>query len=442
MLARRLVQQLGGDLDRVLGVDEGQTETPLATRQETGVELRQVAGLTAGASMRLTDGMYQFGQSAANDRGLNTGQPEEIGFSLTVRGTETWIETGGGLVTLDGESLTETTKVGDSVIEVGSARFVVAIPRRPERRKRPRNAQSASEMTAQLPPIEVPDLADVDKTSQRSLPSILGVLRGNQVNPMAEQLAKLVRTRRAEDLDRLRSCHPDPEEILYRAKNGRTMAWDRLAAHPLFAQVSIAIGDMPWRPTFDRPDRIPTNAADGFRHLLSAPSVPLTADLRRGPLGIVGSRPARLAVARHVMTSLATLSPPEALTLAVMADEERATDWGWADALPHNLGGNEAALPVFLVDGLHHLADSSIEESLANGEEFGCIFLGDDMHQMPGTCSSVLLIDDNGSAVVIDNTDGTSTMGTTPLGISADLAASAVQWLRTLATRQLSSRRT
>ena len=430
-LAQRLAIQLGDDVDRILGQPTNTGDVYVDTRHDTGVELRQIAGLTAGATMRLSDGSYQFGQSESNHRGLNEGQPAQVGFALTVKENETWIEAGAVDVTLNGEAIDGPTKVGDAVIEVGSARFLVARPRRPVRRRQTNN----DEFIPAERLIEVPDLADLSSSqSGRGRSSLLSVLRGHsQSDPAAELLTQLVRAQREEVIGQRRASHPHPEEIVYRARNARSVAWDRPIDHPKFGQVPVAFADIAWRPQFDRPDRVPTSASDAFAHLQTLPSVPIVADLRVGPLGIIGSRASVLSVARNVMLTLATVSSPDDLTIAVLADEARASQWSWADTLPHNIPEGAQAFPILVVDGLHHASDPALEGALASTGEFGCILLGDDIEELPSVCSTVVLIDDGGTATVIDNRTGATTMGSTPLGLSLDLASVAVNSLRSLA---------
>ncbi len=416
-LARRIALQLGDDLDRILD-EQTASDIVLDTRHETGVELRQIAGLTSGAAMRLSDGSYQFGQAEAGERGLNEGTPKEVGFVLTVDGERGWLEPGAGRVTLDGAQITERTEIGDKVIEAGSARFELRVPRRPSRRR----------IVAADEPVETPiEVPAPGETSTRNRSTLLGAILGASSDGPDDVIRGLVEENRAQSLRRRRAAHPHPEEIMNRARNARNDAWSRNRTHPLFATVAVAYGEQAWRPQFDRPDRVSTRAAEGFHDLLVAPSVPITASLTHGPLGIIGSRPSALAVARHVVTALCTLSPPDALSLAVLADEVRAGDWAWSDRLPHNRDDDDA-MPILVVDGLHHAANQDLLETIRT-RGVGAILIGDDIDQLPPVCETVVLIDDVGTATVMDNRSGTTVMAATPLGLTPDLAASAVNAL-------------
>lgn len=432
-MARRIADQLGDDLDRIL---TPATESPVVmdARPDIGIELRQIAGLTAGGAMRLSNGTYQFGQTDSTRGGLDAGRPSEVGFTLTIEGDEAVVSSGTKGVTLNGRPISEPTPVGDAVIEVGSARFVLAVPRRPVRRR-----QLDAETETVVPverPIAIPDLTELQRSSEtKPRPSIRTAFRTQPPSdPVSDYLTTLVLDQRDQVLARKRLVHPHPEEIMHRARNVRSVGWTRRATHPHFAQVAIALGDLPWKPSFDRPDRVPAKAAEAFKHLLRAPSVPVAADLQRGPLGIVGNRASALAVARSVMVALATLSRPEDLTIAVLADDRQADEWTWADRLPHNQQRFDEAFPVLVVDGLHHLTNPALDVVLSGTGEFGCVLIGDNVEELPSVCSSVLLIDDSGSAVIIDNRDGTTTMNATPLGLTPDLAEVAATALGSMAT--------
>jgi hypothetical protein len=140
-----------------------------------------------------------------------------------------------------------------------------------------------------------------------------------------------------------------------------------------------------------------------------------------------------LSVARHIIVTLSTLSPPNDLTVAVLADQDRASEWTWADHLPHNTPENDTAFPVLVVDGLHHSNEPSLAEMLSSVGQFGAVLLGDRIDDLPSNCSAVMLIDDHGTATVIDNRDGSTTMRATPLGLTPDLATVAVNALNSFA---------
>jgi S-DNA-T family DNA segregation ATPase FtsK/SpoIIIE len=70
-------------------------------------------------------------------------------------------------------------------------------------------------------------------------------------------------------------------------------------------------------------------------------AVPVTYDLRRGPLGLVGPVGPGRASARWLLAQLAAQHPPSQVRVALFLDAESAPAWLWARWLPH-LGGRVA----------------------------------------------------------------------------------------------------
>lgn len=382
----------------------------------SGLELRQVAGLTAGDSMPLPPGSYDFGSGNghsksghdASDRS-HTERSHTVGFSLDVALDSTVIvRPGASGIHLDTQRITEAVDLAQQTINVGSARFRVGTPRPHKRRRDEIVAGSA-------PQIHEPVISPTDPPSIRELD------RAGQLNKFSWQL----RQARTNLADQRRAQHPDPEEVLYRANVGSSLSWHRRSDHWHFGQVSVATADLPWQPRLEPGSFETEHAYETIRSLSTLPSVPVLADLRVGPLAIVGSRAARLACARHIMTSLATLSSPEFVAMTVLAEGSDVDDWQWAHTLPHTRATTGSALPVMIVDGLAQLQDNNFGMALTEPGGIGVVLLADDIRALPPTCATIMRISSDGSATVLNHRDGWSTSQATPHGISLGKATTA-----------------
>ncbi len=363
------------------------------------LELRQIAGLTAGGSIALDQGITRMGLSA-----------DDVGFELFVdRMGIVTITPGSQAVRLDGLVVDRPTPVGAAVIDVGSARFMVARRRSsaPRRRVTLRTEQAAPE-----PVIPVPD-------------------RHPAIDPDAfdAELVKRVSAARRVVMAQHRRIHPDPSELVTIARSDDGQRWTRRRGDSDFCHVSIAHAECPWQPRFDNTAKIPNAsvaALDDLRYLVSAS---LMTDLSAGPLAVVGDRSACLAVARQIMVSLATLCAPTDLEVAVLAPSQRASAWHWADELPHTLGGNDAAVPILFVDGVEQF-DDSLGAALIDSCGAGAVILADDASQLPMPSAMTIMVTAHGLATVIDHRSGATVMGATPLGLTEARAAAAAVALR------------
>jgi S-DNA-T family DNA segregation ATPase FtsK/SpoIIIE len=166
----------------------------------------------------------------------------------------------------------------------------------------------------------------------------------------------------AERARREQAC-PDPAEIARRVTLPSTMLWERRFGHADFLSMRAGVGDVPWRPPVPDVD-VPADAPDDLRaaldeHALLAGS-PVPVDLSEGGvIGIVGDRPAALALARSLLCQAAILHGPADLPMMILARAETAPAWDWAKWLPHtrDAGGSgrmlssDPEMSTRLVDG-------------------------------------------------------------------------------------------
>ncbi len=145
----------------------------------------------------------------------------------------------------------------------------------------------------------------------------------------------------AADTERARrelAC-PDPAEISRRVALPSTMLWERRLGHADFLSLRAGVGDVPWRPPVPDVD-VPADAPDDLKGALDEhallPGSPVPVDLSEGGVvGIVGDRPAALALARSLLCQAAILHGPADLPMMVLARADTAGAWDWVKWLPH-----------------------------------------------------------------------------------------------------------
>ncbi len=436
------------------------TQTAPPTQE---LEFRQIAGLMAGEVMDLTPGTYEFGSE-------ETGT---VGFSFNVSADGSIIVVPGSKgILLDTERIWDPTPLDGRTINAGSARFQVG-RRRPEQRDRREiisgvapqihdpivavrlpsdtQADTAGAIAAPTNPTQPAPPAQAEPTTfggflgRNRRPPIAGLppapassmtalpappvpsalvphMTVAEAGLAKDHLAERLLRARADLATQRRDQHPNPEDIARRARAGSALCWNRRSDHWHFGQVAIATADVAWQPRLDNSANLSETERALVHGLSTLPSVPVTADLRVGPLGIVGSRQATLACARHIMTSMATLSSSDYLTITVLADADRRGSWDWAHRLPHTGGASESAMPLLVVDGIEQLNDNGFGMALTDPGGVGAVLLANDVRSLPPTCSTVMILHETGTATILNHRDGTTVSGATPHGISTTLA--------------------
>lgn len=289
--AAALVDKLGSDVDAIL--PDTSPTIDYGSIAADRMELRQVAGISAGGSLELRPGNYDFGPVEQGPGRLDDGDPDSVGFTLTLNGNLTaTIGPGETPVLVDNQPVVEPTTLGGRVINAGSARFVVARPRPPRKRGGP---------------VREIRLDSVDPWVWEPIPPAEGL--GTESYPLIHQR---------------RRFHYGPDEIHHRIEGGRMMLWDRDESHPLFGTAVVAMADIPLK---------------GVGLEISAP-VPVSIDLMTHNTMLVGQRRLQLAVVRHIVLALATASHPEDLHIMVLSDR---SDLDFVTDLPHAVGGGPSS---------------------------------------------------------------------------------------------------
>ena len=392
------------------------------------LELRQIAGLTAGIDLELDRAGHEFAEG-----------DQSVAFTITVDDRDRALLVPGAMaVKLDTQPVSEPTLIGWGAIDVGSARFVV----RP-RRSFPR----ADEWLAQRDAFDRPEM-------EIEVPPTLGVLvtapaepnRGRRrfgrhrsggadapvetLNAESWEFIDRIRAARADLTDRERYLHPDPAELMVRTRSRAPILGIRPPGHPLFAKVGVIVADMPWMPNFDDIRAIPDSLGRYLQPLMSLPSIPIAADLLVGPLGIVGSRAAAAACARHIILSLHALSTAD-LRVHIAASPERAPVWDWAyDLAVHDEINLDHGFPVVVVDGVENFGRYGLTHPDAIEHRVGVVILTDSIDDLPNYCGSVLQVDRSGSALLTNHLG--HVIAGTPVGVADDFARHLADDLNTL----------
>ncbi len=286
--AAALADKLGGDFENLLPPTEPVIDCDALAADR--MELRQIAGVSAGGSLELYPGNYDFGPVSRGPGRLGDGQPDSVGFTLQLDGDlSAVVGPGEAPLRLDDQPVNEPTDLRGRVINAGSARFVVARPRPPRKRD-----GTVTDLR----------LLDADPWVLEPIP---GPIRA------AGYRQSLV--------DQRRRLHHGPDEVRHRIDAGPPTLWDRGPSHPLFGTAVVAMADVPVR-------------GSGLELTVT---VPVAVDLLGSPTMVVGSRRLQLAVVRHALLSLAAATDPRQLAVVVLSDRA-ALDF--ARRLPHATNGD------------------------------------------------------------------------------------------------------
>ena len=385
----------------------------------TLLEMRQVAGLTAGSVMDLHKGSFQFRES---DR--------EVGFSLYVDSPDdVVVVVGAAEAVIDEVPVTEPTPLGLSVLNVGSACFTVREPRPDsntgslvewlEAAKRPTRA------------ITVPDFSSDQGQPTQATSTRFGSLFSKEpdeaqpaLNAEHWEFLESIRDARSLLAERHRHLHPNPEELRSRLERLDPGLWDRTVDHPLFARFAIAYSTIPWEPRFDQPENIPLPLHQPIQAMSQLPWVPITANLLFGPLGIVGSRSAALACARNAVLSLACTTAPSDIEFSIVTAQGQIEDWNWTGSLPSVLfpsGSKSYAIAV--ADGISHFEGAGFDHEAVKNNEMGLIVLAESLNDLPDYCGTILLVSNDGHCQITNHL-GERIAGT-PIGVTSEFAAAA-----------------
>ncbi len=250
--------------------------------------------------------------------------------------------------------------------------------------------------------------------------------------------------------------NPHIAALWQRATGQSVRLWERRPGADGFLRAVVGVGA----------DRCPSvlaesKAADELRDLVDAPlqlrTVPHTIDLAaHAGIGICGLRRQALAVARSLVAQLATLQGPADLHLGVLCSPSAASDWDWLKWLPHldqalvgweardvldgvsqiEVGeGSDVVTRLIVVDAPQSDVARLIRAATRAGSEIRVLAVGADLTELPAVCSTTVVIHGATAAasafasVAIAGRNDTGP-SITPTGISD---ATAQSWARQLA---------
>jgi DNA segregation ATPase FtsK/SpoIIIE-like protein len=324
-------------------------------------------------------------------------------------------------VSVDGRRLKAGLRMKGGVIDADAARFSISQPVSVGDTKTPTTEQ----INAALPPVEIlvselPGVSVDKKTRRRN--------KRNADAADYPELTNAVLTSRARTIRRKRMLNPDACELLARAKAGRQHMWNINPGDPQFGLVTLAYGEKGWTPPFDRPDKVRDEAAYAVHQYLETPSIPITVNITKGGLGIIGPRPRVLSVARHIAICTAILTSPKHLELAIMAGMNVSEDWAWSQRLPHARPSEGQALPLLVIDGVQQIGANELRSLLAGEDPLGAIVIEPELGELPSICSTVMELRADGTAALMDFRKGsTINRRATPVGMTATVAATAAR---------------
>jgi len=275
--------------------------------------------------------------------------------------------------------------VAGRIINAGSARFVVARPRPPRKR----------------------DGGAGDPPASRLDPWVLDPLpRPGNLGP---RVADLVHQRRR--------LHYGPDEIRHRIEGGGALLWTRTPDHPLFGTAVVALADVVLRG----------NGID-----VAAPS-PVSIDAVGSSTVLVGRRSYQLAVARHIVLSLAATADPGDLRIGLHSE---LPELAFVRDLPHATevrSGGPRRRTLLVVDRARSEDPSMVRPGrdrwpiLPGGGAM--LILGRRNDPIPEGADVVTVIDEHFLSVQ-SGTEDRVVQGATPIGFAASMATELADRLR------------
>ncbi|HLH71505.1 MAG TPA: type VII secretion protein EccCb [Candidatus Dormibacteraeota bacterium] len=151
-----------------------------------------------------------------------------------------------------------------------------------------------------------------------------------------------------------RFVHPGPAER-WAVACGRVRVWERRPRHEDFLSARVGLGRAPLatplilegahEPLVERDPELLAAAERVVAEHREVPDHPVVLDLRRHPVvSVIGAPEQTRAVARSILTELATFCAPDELLLAVLHPPGAGLAWGFVRWLPHQVGEGGRAL--------------------------------------------------------------------------------------------------
>lgn len=397
--AASLADKLGGDFDAIL--PDTAPAIDCDTLAADKMELRQVAGISAGGCLELQPGSYDFGPIRNGSGRLNSGRPDTVGFTLRLDGSlAASVGPGDAPIMLDDQPIAEETELSGRVINAGSARFVVARPRPPRKRGGA---------------VREPDVAQLD-------PWILAPF------PAAGRLTGDARGK----IEQRRRLHYSPDEVRHRIQAGGTQLWDRDPSHPLFGTAVVAMADVPVSAAGQElhHSEVSELTVEGPAVSVAA-AVPVSVNVLESKTMIFGERRLQLAVARHILLSLAAATHPKDLQIGLLSD---SGDLNFLRRLPHA----DRSMAASVEDGspIHKLIVVDGPDAAATtfdpSDELTTVLALARGGDQPSPDCDVVMLWDQATIGVAGGNGGQALDGATPVGFAQSMAVELVEKLHKL----------
>ncbi len=145
---------------------------------------------------------------------------------------------------------------------------------------------------------------------------------------------------------------PDLLEVRRRIELPSTRLWERRLADADALNVRVGVGQISYTPpTESKADTVAMDVEAMVEDHRVVDDIELLADLRLGPLGVVGDATLndgddalRDGVARAITLQLATHHGPADYRIAVLTTPDQVDRWEWAHWLPHSRNATEASM--------------------------------------------------------------------------------------------------
>ncbi len=212
--------------------------------------------------------------------------------------------------------------------------------------------------------------------------------------------------------ERRAAIGPDLLEVRRRIELPSTRLWERRLLDGDALNVRVGVGKISFNPpTKADSDAVAMDVEAMLDEHRSLTNVELIADLREGPLAVVGEQELRDGAARALTLQLATHHGPADFRIAVLTSDARVDEWSWAHWLPHARTATEASMILagdaassFVSGILDQLESNRFHEAFAPG----WLFIIDDLELLHRRSSPVRRLlerpDSNVFGIVLANT--------------------------------------
>ena len=173
------------------------------------------------------------------------------------------------------------------------------------------------------------------------------LLREARYREMLEGCARELQRRREQQETALRQAHPDPVACLMRVDAADARLFERSPGDEDFLSLRLGTGTLPFSMTVKppktenqlEPDPLADEALALAGRYAQVPDLPVVLPLPEvGAAGLVGPRPAVLALARSLAAQIATHHSPDEVKIAALFPAPEGSDWAWMRWLPHVWG--------------------------------------------------------------------------------------------------------